>query len=152
MSPLAHEPLLYFVSLFCWLLKSTWRNKIPRVCNSWYYSWFFCSLSLIWFTSCTTGKLKHTISMMWRLCWFMHNYVQPVTVLKQSVASFSKLNRPLLQYIKSLKKKKQKISKVPSCRAKSGCLFSSRIARLSTMFSCLGKYRCGDISPWIKIM
>lgn len=41
----------------------------------------------------------------------MHNYVQPVTVLKQSVASFSKLNRPLLQYIKSLKKKSRKSPK-----------------------------------------
>ena len=44
----------------------------------------------------------------------MHNYVQPVTVLKQSVASFSKLKRPLLQYIKSLKKKK-KGRKSPKC-------------------------------------
>lgn len=49
--------------------------------------------------------------MMWRLCWFMHSYVQPVTVLKQSVASFSKLNRPLLQ--KELKKKEK--TKSPNC-------------------------------------
>lgn len=53
----------------------------------------------------------------------MHNYVQPVNVLKQLGASFSKLKRPSLQYLKHFFFLRYKyLKKMPSFRAKSGYL------------------------------
>lgn len=135
-------------SLFCDCRKAAGEIRFP-----WFVSLFFCHLFL-WFEPSHVPLVNHDMVWVWYgvdvgLCTIMPR----LFMFWRNWASFLKLQWPSLQYIKSLKKKKrQKRSKVPSFRAESGCLPASRVARLSTMFSCLGKCGCEDISPWIKTM